>query len=154
MANIKEMFREQNRTARQLSMKGLGSTKMVEGTPVREYVLKMMGYLYEMDVLGASMDAESQVDIILASLPESLNMFVLNCDMNKLEVTMSDLLNMLRSAENPPRKNRKSTFVAEGSIPTTPKPKGKGKNRKGKGLRKNVLVNKKGGFKKKSQSNK
>ncbi|XP_077251972.1 uncharacterized protein LOC143891234 [Tasmannia lanceolata] len=41
MANIKEMFGEQNRTARFITMKSLVSTNMVEGTPVREQMLKI-----------------------------------------------------------------------------------------------------------------
>ena len=44
------------------------STKMAEGTLVQEHVLKMMDSLKELLVLGAEIDAESQVDINLESL--------------------------------------------------------------------------------------
>ncbi|XP_077249427.1 uncharacterized protein LOC143888978 [Tasmannia lanceolata] len=73
MLNLKEMFGEHSRSARMIAIKGLVSTKMVEGTPVRDHVLKMMGFLNELDVLGAIMDAETHVDIVLSSLSSSFN---------------------------------------------------------------------------------
>ncbi|XP_077223435.1 uncharacterized protein LOC143857048 [Tasmannia lanceolata] len=41
---------------------------MVEGTLVRDHMLKMMGYLNELDILGAIMDAETQIDIVMSFL--------------------------------------------------------------------------------------
>ena len=57
--------------ARQVSMKQLFNTSMRKGSSVREHVLKMMNLLNELEILGADIDGESQVDIILQSLPES-----------------------------------------------------------------------------------
>ncbi|XP_077251813.1 uncharacterized protein LOC143891045 [Tasmannia lanceolata] len=76
MINLKELFGEQHCAARLIAIKGLVSTKMVEGTPVRDHMLKMMGFLNELDILGAIIDAETQVDIVLASLPGSFKEFV------------------------------------------------------------------------------
>ena len=73
MLHLKEMFGEQSRSAWQTTMKNLMSTKMVEGTPVREHVLKMISFINELDMLGAKIDSETQVDAILASLPDSFN---------------------------------------------------------------------------------
>ncbi|XP_077221647.1 uncharacterized protein LOC143855416 [Tasmannia lanceolata] len=42
---LRKMFGQQNRSARQIAIKGLVSTKMVEGTPVRNHMLKMMGHV-------------------------------------------------------------------------------------------------------------
>ncbi|XP_077226466.1 uncharacterized protein LOC143888954 [Tasmannia lanceolata] len=89
MYNPKEMFGQQNRNARQIAIKGLVSTKMVEGTPARDHLLKMMGYLNELEVLGEMLDAESQVDMVLASLPPSFNNFVMNYHMNKPSMTLT-----------------------------------------------------------------
>ncbi|XP_077222061.1 uncharacterized protein LOC143855891 [Tasmannia lanceolata] len=68
MLNVKELFGVQNRTARLIVIKGLVCTKMVDGNPVRDHMLKMMGFLNELDILGAIMDAEMQIDILLTSL--------------------------------------------------------------------------------------
>ena len=72
------MFGEQGRSARQETMRQIYNTKMAEGTSVWEYCLKMISNLNTLKVLGADIDGESQVDIILQSLPESFKEFRLN----------------------------------------------------------------------------
>ncbi|XP_057459282.1 uncharacterized protein LOC130749944 [Actinidia eriantha] len=89
MLNLKEMFGEQGRSARQDVMRNLLNTKMTEGTPVREHALKMISFLNELEILGAKIDADSQIDIILQSLPDSFNQFRLNYLMNKNHYTLS-----------------------------------------------------------------
>ena len=59
-------------------------TKMAEGTPVREHVLKMFDHLNTLEILGGEINVESQIDIILESRPNSFNQFKLNCIMNKI----------------------------------------------------------------------
>ena len=73
--NLKEMFGDHTRSARQKAMKDLMNTTMAETTPVRDHVLKMIGLLNELEILGAEIDEESQVDIILQSLPNSISNF-------------------------------------------------------------------------------
>ena len=51
MTNLKEMFGEHGRPAMQKIM----NAKMLEGTPIREHVLKMISY--ELETLGANIDA-------------------------------------------------------------------------------------------------
>ena len=75
LLNAKEMFGEQDRAARQVSMKAILNTKMAEGSPVQEHVLKMISHLKELEVLGAEVDGETQIDIVLMSLLESFNNF-------------------------------------------------------------------------------
>ena len=48
MMNRKEIFGEQNRAGRQVAMRALLNTKMAEGTPVRDHVLKMIAHLNEL----------------------------------------------------------------------------------------------------------
>ena len=57
-------------------------TMMAEGTPVREYVLKMIGFLNELETLGATIDTQTQVYIILNSLLALFAQFKLNYNMN------------------------------------------------------------------------
>ena len=63
--SLKEMFGDQNSVARQVVMRELINTNMIEGTPVRDQVLKMMSHLNEVEILGAEIDGETQVDIML-----------------------------------------------------------------------------------------
>jgi gag-polypeptide of LTR copia-type/Zinc knuckle len=99
MMNLKEMFGDQDRAARQVSMKELMNTNMAEGTLVREHVLKMIGLLAELEILGAQIDGETQVDIVLQSLPDSFTNFRLNYNMNKRSYSLSELLKELQAAE-------------------------------------------------------
>ena len=61
MMNLKEMVGDQTHSARQKAMKDLMNTTMAETTPVRDHVLKMIGLLNELEILGAEIDGESQV---------------------------------------------------------------------------------------------
>ena len=75
MLNVKEIFGEQSRAARQVAIKALLNTKMAERTPIQDHVLKMISHLNELEILGAEIDGETQVDIMLMLLPESFNNF-------------------------------------------------------------------------------
>ena len=60
-------------------MRALMNTKMIEGTPMRNHILKMFDHLNTLKILGGEIDAESQIDIILESMSDSFNQFKLNC---------------------------------------------------------------------------
>ena len=65
MLSLKEMFDEQGRSARQETLRQTYNTKMAEGSSVREYCLTMISNLNTLEVLGADIDGESQMDMIL-----------------------------------------------------------------------------------------
>ena len=65
MLSLKEMFGEQAHSAWQETMRKIYNTKMIEGISVREHCLKMISNLNTLEVLGANIDGESQVDMIL-----------------------------------------------------------------------------------------
>ena len=85
------MFGEQGRPARQIAMRALMNTKMVEETPMRDPFLKMFNHLNTLEILGGE---------ILKSLPDSFNQFKLNYIMNKIDFALSELLNALQAAES------------------------------------------------------
>ena len=72
---------------------------MFEGSPMRRHVLKMIGYITRLEQLGWTIDHDLSIDLVLTSLPKSYSQFVLNFNMNKIETTLSGLLNMLTQAE-------------------------------------------------------
>ena len=59
LLNVKEMFGEQSHAARQVAMKALLNTKMAEGTPILDHVLKMISHLNELEILGVEVDGET-----------------------------------------------------------------------------------------------
>ena len=99
MLSLKEMFGEQDRSARQETMRQIYNTKMAEGTSVREHCLRMISNLNTLEVLDANIDGESLVDMILQSLPESFKEFRLNYNMNKKIYSLFELINELVAAE-------------------------------------------------------
>ena len=60
----------------------------------------MISYLNTLEVLSVDIDRESQVDIILQSLPELFKEFGINYKMNKNIYTLSKLMNELVVAKS------------------------------------------------------
>lgn len=98
--HLKEMFQLQARQERFDTMKALHSCKMIEGQPVGPHVLKMKGHLEHLERLGYPIQLELATDMILHSLPESYNQFVMNYNMNGMNKSLSELHGMLKNAEN------------------------------------------------------
>ena len=99
MLSLKEMFGEQGRSTRQETIRQIYNTILAEGTLVREHCLRMISHLNTLEVLGVDIDGESQVDMILQSLPKSFKEFRINYNMNKKIYKLSELINELVAAE-------------------------------------------------------
>ena len=123
------MFGEQGYFARKETMRQIYNTKMAEGTLVREHCLRMISHLNILEVLGVNIDGESQVDIILQSLPESFKEFRLNYNMNKKMYMLSKLMNELVEPEGILGTSSVDANMVEAST-SQPKSKGKGKKKK------------------------
>ena len=106
LLNLKDLYGEHSRTARYEISKQLFHARMSEGTSVQDHVLMVIDLITRLGQLGFVMDGELNQDLILQSLPESFSRFVLNYHMNKLNVTLSELLNMLKTVESHIKKNK------------------------------------------------
>ncbi|CAA0819392.1 Unknown protein, partial [Striga hermonthica] len=138
LLNLKELFGHQSRAARQEAMRVLMNMTMREGTPVREHVLAMMAQLNELEVLGAFIYGETQVDIVLQSLPKSFKKFRLNYNMNKVLMTLPELVAELQAAEGLFRQKTQAMVAQRGEASTSKAPKGK-KRKKSTGKGKAVM---------------
>ena len=96
LLNLKELYGEENRTNRYEISKQLFHARMSDGSSVQVYVLKMIDLITRLGQLGFVMDGELSQDLILQSLSKSFSQFVINYHMNKLNTTLSELLNMLK----------------------------------------------------------
>ncbi|XP_070677850.1 uncharacterized protein [Malus domestica] len=108
---------------------------MVKGAPVHQHVLKMIGLIEQLESLGTPLDGELAQDFILASLFDSFSQFVMNYNMNKMDSTLSELLNMLVIAEKTMKKENVVGIAAVAhNKPSTSKakPQGKGKGKEKK----------------------
>ena len=55
----------------------------------------MIDFLNELEILGATIDTQTQVDIILNLLHASFAQFKLNYNMNQMKFSMSELMSSL-----------------------------------------------------------
>ena len=124
------MFAKSSSTARQAAIGALMNTRMTGGN-VWDHCLKMMGHISTAEVMGAKLDQEMKIDLILESLPNSFGQFKLNYNMNKLKLTPFELMHELESAERSLVKQG-SAYHAESSLKPKGKPKGGKKNKKQK----------------------
>ncbi|XP_057948177.1 uncharacterized protein LOC131143825 [Malania oleifera] len=97
MQNLKEIFGDQNRTARHTAMK------------------ELMNYGRRgPKILGVEIDGEIQVDIVLQSLPDSFKQFFLNYNVNKLSYSLEKLLKELQAVEGLIRKPTNALVIEKG----------------------------------------
>ncbi|CAJ2651281.1 unnamed protein product [Trifolium pratense] len=109
--HLKTLYQEQARIERFEVSKAFFQAKLAEGSSVSPHVLKMIGYVGNLAKLGFPLSDELATDLILQSLSESFNQFVLNFTMSDMEKTLPQLLNMLRQAEQNMRSKGKSNQV-------------------------------------------
>ena len=124
MTHLKEMFQEQARHERFVTTKALTSCKMAPGTSVSAHVLKMKGYIDTLEKLDVPIRRELATDLILGSLPESYDQFVMNFNMHGMDKSIAELHGMLKNAEQNIKKANPVLMVQKG--------KGKGGIGKGK----------------------
>ena len=89
----------------------------------------MIEWMEKLIGLGMVLKDNLCVDIMLLSLPDSFSQFIMNYNMNKLEVTLPELLNMLREAESTIKKEKPILYTGE----TRKKRKAERSLKKGKG---------------------
>ena len=131
MLSLKEMFGEQGHFTRQETMRQIYNTKMAKGTSMREHCLRMISNLNTLEVLGADIDGESQVDMLLQSLLESFKEFRLNYNMSKKIYSLSELMNELVVVEGILGTSSVDANMVNAST-SQPKSKGNGKRKKKK----------------------
>ena len=129
--HLKELYQEQARHERYDTSKALFGCKMAEGTSVGPHVLKMIGYIENLEKMGFPLGQELAIDVILQSLPDSYSQFVLNYNMNEIDKTLPQLLSMLRTAETNVKKAKPNAILMVQKDKSKAKGKAMGKNKKG-----------------------
>ncbi|VFQ85570.1 unnamed protein product [Cuscuta campestris] len=120
---LRQLYQGQSRHERFLVSKALFSCKLSSGNPVGPHILKMIGYITNLEKLGFSLQRELATDLILQSLPELYKGFVMNYMMHDLDKPLPELLKMLQTAEENLTKGKgDSVLMVQG---------GKGKPKKG-----------------------
>ena len=94
--HLRELYGQETRIERYRIASVLFACHMKEGQSVAHHTQKMYGYIERLQKLGYVMDNELYIDLILHSLSSTFSHFVMNFNMNKLEVTVPELCNMLK----------------------------------------------------------
>ncbi|KAJ8763397.1 hypothetical protein K2173_002280 [Erythroxylum novogranatense] len=115
--------------------RALFQCRMAPGSSVELHVLQMIGYIEKLGQLGYDLHLESSIDLVLQSLTPSFSQFIINFHMNIEEVSLVELLNMLKAAERCLKKESSSAFIVGSSSSknkgkTLKKKKKKNKNQK------------------------
>ena len=121
------MFENQARSERYNISKSLFGCRLAEGGSVSPHVIKMIGYIENLEKLGAPLPPDLATDVILQSLPASFEPFILNFQMNSMEKTLAELHGMLKTAEASIKKTGPSqvNLVQKDSKKRKRKPKAK-----------------------------
>ncbi|KAL0292702.1 UNVERIFIED_CONTAM: hypothetical protein Sradi_6978800 [Sesamum radiatum] len=134
MLRMKDVYAVPDRHIRYAATKAFFETKMAEGSSVQSHGITMLSLVEKLEDLKAGLNNDTYIDVILQYLPPSYDPFIVNYNMNGLDKSIQELINMLVQYEATTRKSEPSVLIGEAS---TSKAKGKGarrwKRKKGKG---------------------
>ncbi|KAJ8485199.1 hypothetical protein OPV22_017684 [Ensete ventricosum] len=111
LAGWLQLFEKKGRTQRYEISKRL--SRITEGTSVENHVLKMIEWIEKLIGLGIVLEDNPCIDLILQSLPDSFSHFIMNFNTSKFEVTLPELLNMLREAESAIKKEKPILYIGK-----------------------------------------
>src|SRR3954468_8902724 len=137
--SLKGMFQVQARTERFEVWRSLMDCKLKDGDPLSPHVIKMMGYMQDLDRLGHPLTSESATDTILGSLLPSYNSFIMNFHMHGMEKKPTELHGMLKTAEQDIKKGIHQVLMVQDMSKFKKSWCKKKANAKGKGKDKDVI---------------
>ena len=76
--SLQEMFVDRGRSTKQTALKIIINTTMRGRTPIRDCMICMITFFNEMEILGAKINDETKVDMILKTMYDFFNQFKLN----------------------------------------------------------------------------
>ncbi|KAL0349800.1 UNVERIFIED_CONTAM: hypothetical protein Sradi_4129200 [Sesamum radiatum] len=122
MLHMKDVYAVPNRHTRYAATKVFFGTKMAERSFVQGHGVKMLPLVGKLEDLKAGLDNDTYIDVILQSLPPFYDLFIINYNMDGLEKSIHELINMLVQYEATTYKSVPAVLVGEAS---TSKAKGK-----------------------------
>ncbi|KAL0416262.1 UNVERIFIED_CONTAM: hypothetical protein Slati_3458100 [Sesamum latifolium] len=126
MLRMKDVHAVPDRHIRYAATKAFFGTKMAEGSSVHSHGVKMLSLMEKLEDLKVGLNNDTYIDVILQSLPPSCDPFIVNYNMNVLEKSIHELINMLVQYEAKIHKFEPAILVGED---LTSKVKGKGARR-------------------------
>ncbi|KAL0294990.1 UNVERIFIED_CONTAM: Transposon Ty2-B Gag-Pol polyprotein [Sesamum radiatum] len=137
MLRMKDVYAVPDRYIRYAAIKAFFGTKMTEGSSVQSHGVTMLSIVETLEDLKARLNNDTYINVILQSLLPSYDPFIVNYNINRVEKSIHELINMLVQYEATTRKSEPSVLVGEAS---TSKAKGKGARRWKRKKRKGTAV--------------
>ena len=128
LQTLEGMFAKNTASKRQVAIIDLINTCMTGGR-VKDHCLAMISHISRAEVMGAKLQKEMKIDLILQSLSKNFNQFKVNYNMHKMDLSPIQLIHELESAEQSLKEPGRINFT-ECSIKPKGKPKGGNKNKK------------------------
>ncbi|KAL0361611.1 UNVERIFIED_CONTAM: hypothetical protein Sradi_3845600 [Sesamum radiatum] len=95
MLHMKEVYAVPDRHIRYATTKVFFGIKMAEGSSVQSHEVKMLSLVEKLEDLKAGLNNDTYIDMIIKSLPPSYEPFISNYNINGLEKSIHELINML-----------------------------------------------------------
>ncbi|KAK4391478.1 hypothetical protein Sango_1925600 [Sesamum angolense] len=114
LQRMKEVYAILDRHTKYVATKEFFRAKMTKGSSVQEHGVKMLSLVEKLEDLKARLDNDTYIDVIIQSLPSSYYLFVINFNMNELEKSINELINMLVQYEAT-KKSAPSVLIGEAS---------------------------------------
>ncbi|KAL0439511.1 UNVERIFIED_CONTAM: hypothetical protein Slati_2434100 [Sesamum latifolium] len=124
MIRIKVVYVVPDRHIRYAATKAFFGTKMAEGSSVQSHGIKMLFLVEKLEDLKAGLNNDTYIDVILQSLPPSYDPFIINYNMNELEKSIHELINMLIQYEATTKGQAVAATASTGGAPAAPTEKG------------------------------
>ena len=128
LQTLEGMFAKSTAFERQAAITDLINTRMIGGR-VKDHCLAMISHISRAEVMGAKLQKEMKMDLILQSLPKHFNQFKVKYNMHKMDLTPVQLMHELESVEQSLKESGNINFT-KGSV----KPKGGNKNKEKKAV--------------------
>ncbi|KAL0411236.1 UNVERIFIED_CONTAM: hypothetical protein Slati_3713300, partial [Sesamum latifolium] len=132
MLRMKDVYTVPDRHIRYAATKAFFGIKMTEGSSVHSYGVKMLSLVEKLEDLKAGLNNDTYIDVILQSSSILRPVFV-NYNMNGLEKSIHELINMLVQYEATTHKSEPAVLVGETSTSKAKARVPEAKRKKGKG---------------------
>ncbi|KAL5555849.1 hypothetical protein UlMin_038085 [Ulmus minor] len=100
MHNVEDMFGSQSVLVRQAAVRNLMNCKHKHGTPIKDHMLTVIGYLAEAQSHGSEIDADTQMEMIFESLSKQFIPFRTIFNLSGKNMSLTELMKQLQAFES------------------------------------------------------
>ncbi|KAL5583074.1 hypothetical protein UlMin_015516 [Ulmus minor] len=100
MHNVEDMFGGQSMLVRQVAVRNLMNCKHKLGTPIKDHMPIVIGYLAEAQSHGSESDADTQMEMIFKSLLKEFIPFRMIFNLSGKNMSLTELMKQLQAFES------------------------------------------------------